>query len=141
MSTEVVGVVQDARQSDWTSPIDEEVYLPYLQAAESTGTYLTFVVRATVDAEPSSRPFKSESGVRASSTMPVSTQAPIGRAKSLAARQSKGISGGEFIWHGLVIGPGNEMKYCEACGAETLDRKYCGECGAATMPVSTQAPS
>lgn len=47
----IVGVVQDARQSDWTSPIDEEVYLPYLQAAESTGTYLTFVVRATVDAE------------------------------------------------------------------------------------------
>jgi len=47
----IVGVVQDARQSDWTSPIDDEVYLPYLQNSQSTGTYLTFVVRTAAEPE------------------------------------------------------------------------------------------
>jgi predicted permease len=42
----VVGVVRDARQSDWTSPADDEIYLPYYQRPDSMGlSYLTFVLR------------------------------------------------------------------------------------------------
>ena len=42
----IVAVARDARQSDWTSPIREEIYLPYLQRTNAMGLdYLTFVVR------------------------------------------------------------------------------------------------
>jgi predicted permease len=47
----IAGIVQDARQSDWTSPIDDEIYLPYLQNAEGTGKYMTFVVRTRTNPE------------------------------------------------------------------------------------------
>jgi predicted permease len=48
----VVGVVKDARQSDWTSPPDDEIYLPYLQRPNAFGlSYLTFVIRTRTNPE------------------------------------------------------------------------------------------
>ena len=47
---QVVGVVGDARQQDWTTPPRPEVYLPYLQHP-NIPRYLTLVVRT--DAAPS----------------------------------------------------------------------------------------
>lgn len=48
----VVGVVKDARQSDWTSPADDEIYLPYLQRPDVFGlSYLSFVVRTGIQPE------------------------------------------------------------------------------------------
>ncbi|MGI8745878.1 MAG: ABC transporter permease [Bryobacteraceae bacterium] len=48
----IVGVVTDARQSDWTSPADDEIYLPYLQRPNVFGlSYLTFVVRTRIKPE------------------------------------------------------------------------------------------
>ena len=42
----IVGVVRSARQSDWTSLPDDEIYLPYYQRPDSMGlSYLTFVLR------------------------------------------------------------------------------------------------
>jgi predicted permease len=41
----IVGVVRDARQKDWTSTPEDEIYLPYLQRPDSMGlSYLTFVL-------------------------------------------------------------------------------------------------
>ena len=46
----IVGVVKNARQSDWTSPLNDEIYLPYLQQVQAMGlTTLTFVVRTQTD--------------------------------------------------------------------------------------------
>lgn len=48
----IAGVVKNARQSDWTGEPDDEVYLPYLQQAESFGTQsMAFVVRTSVKPE------------------------------------------------------------------------------------------
>ncbi|MFP5260563.1 MAG: ABC transporter permease [Blastocatellia bacterium] len=44
---EVVGVVKDLRQSDWTADPIEEMYLPHLQSAEPR--YMTLVVRSASD--------------------------------------------------------------------------------------------
>ncbi len=42
----IIGVAANARQSDWTSKPDDEIYLPYLQRPNSLGlNQLTFVVR------------------------------------------------------------------------------------------------
>ncbi len=42
----IVGVVRNARQGDWTSPAEDEIYLPYFQRPDSMGlSYLTFVLR------------------------------------------------------------------------------------------------
>ena len=42
----IIGVAANARQSDWTSEPDDEIYLPYLQRAGASGLkQLTFVVR------------------------------------------------------------------------------------------------
>jgi putative ABC transport system permease protein len=52
----VAGVVRDIHQEDWTSEIDNEVYLPYLQSKDYLGSdsfavsYLTLVVRTRDDA-------------------------------------------------------------------------------------------
>jgi predicted permease len=44
----VVGVVRNARQSDWTSPADDEFYFPYAQRLEAFGSASqTFVVRTS----------------------------------------------------------------------------------------------
>jgi putative ABC transport system permease protein len=46
----IVGVVANARQSDWTGAPDDEVYLSYAQRAGEFGlSTLTFVLRTTVD--------------------------------------------------------------------------------------------
>ena len=51
----VVGVIQDVRQEDWTSDLDNEVYLPYLQNEDYLTSsslhfnYLTVVVRTKSD--------------------------------------------------------------------------------------------
>jgi predicted permease len=46
----IVGVVRNARQNDWTSPPDDEIYLPYHQRPDSMGlSYLTFVLRTRQD--------------------------------------------------------------------------------------------
>ena len=48
----IVGVVGNARQSDWTSGLDDEVYLPYSQRPSAFGlSYLTFVIRSATSAE------------------------------------------------------------------------------------------
>ena len=48
----IVGVVKNARQSDWTSEPGEEMYLPYLQRPNAMGLkQLTFVVRTRTDPE------------------------------------------------------------------------------------------
>jgi predicted permease len=48
----IVGVVKNARQSDWTSEPGEEMYLPYLQRPNSMGLkQLTFVVRTRTSPE------------------------------------------------------------------------------------------
>ncbi len=42
----IVGVVRDARQGDWTSAPNDEIFLPYLQRANVFGlSSLTFVIR------------------------------------------------------------------------------------------------
>jgi predicted permease len=44
----IVGVVRNVRQSDWTSPADDEFYFPYAQKADSFGSSSeTFVVRTS----------------------------------------------------------------------------------------------
>jgi putative ABC transport system permease protein len=46
----IVGIARNARQSDWTAPIPEEIYVPYAQhAGEFGGTGMTFVVRTAGD--------------------------------------------------------------------------------------------
>jgi predicted permease len=47
---QVVGVVADARQQDWTTPPRPEVYLPYFQSPNAR--YLTLVVRASTPPGP-----------------------------------------------------------------------------------------
>jgi putative ABC transport system permease protein len=52
----VIGVAHDVRQDDWTSKLEPEIYLPYLQASDYLTSdrfaheYLTLVVRARNDA-------------------------------------------------------------------------------------------
>lgn len=52
----VIGVVHDIRQEDWTSELDNEVYLPYLQSKDYLDSdsfavsYLTLVIRGRSDA-------------------------------------------------------------------------------------------
>ncbi len=46
----IVGVAANARQSDWTSPPSDEVYLPFAQRSAEFGlTALTFLLRSTAD--------------------------------------------------------------------------------------------
>jgi predicted permease len=46
----IIGVVRNARQNDWTSPPNDEIYLPYDQRPDSMGlSYLTFVMRTRND--------------------------------------------------------------------------------------------
>ena len=46
----VVGVSANARQSEWSGPVPEEVYVPYAQhAGEFGGAELTFVLRTSAD--------------------------------------------------------------------------------------------
>ncbi len=46
----IVGVVKDVRQNSWTSPIGDEMYLPYYQAPDAMGlSFLTFVLRTQGD--------------------------------------------------------------------------------------------
>jgi putative ABC transport system permease protein len=46
----IVGVAANARQSDWTSAPEEEVYLPFAQRAGEFGLHtMTFVIRSSVD--------------------------------------------------------------------------------------------
>ena len=45
---QVVGVVGDARQQDWTTPPRPEVYLPYFQNP-TIPRYLTLVVRTATE--------------------------------------------------------------------------------------------
>ena len=46
----IVGVVRNARQNDWTTPPNDEIYLPYNQRPDSMGlSYLTFVLRTRND--------------------------------------------------------------------------------------------
>ncbi len=68
----VVGVVKNVIQSDWTTPADHEIYLPYLQRPAAFGlTALTFVVRTAV--APESLAKSSESAVRTlDRTIPIS---------------------------------------------------------------------
>src|SRR5207249_1804600 len=48
----VVGVVRDVRQSDWTSPADDEFYFPYVQRQNSLGSSSeTFVIRTATAPE------------------------------------------------------------------------------------------
>ncbi|HEY3742601.1 MAG TPA: ABC transporter permease [Bryobacteraceae bacterium] len=57
----IVGVVRDVRQGDWIAPLDNEIYVPYLQNPDSMGlSYLTFALRtrtmtATADAAAAER--------------------------------------------------------------------------------------
>ncbi|HVW06186.1 MAG TPA: ABC transporter permease [Vicinamibacterales bacterium] len=47
----VVGVVANARQSDWTSPPDDEVYVAFAQRSQEFGlSAMTFVLRTSGDA-------------------------------------------------------------------------------------------
>jgi putative ABC transport system permease protein len=49
----IVGVVANARQSDWTAPPEDEVYVAYAQRAPEFGlTSLTFVLRTTGNPGP-----------------------------------------------------------------------------------------
>jgi putative ABC transport system permease protein len=46
----IVGIVRNARQNDWTSPPNDEIYMPYDQRPDSMGlSYLTFVMRTGND--------------------------------------------------------------------------------------------
>jgi putative ABC transport system permease protein len=57
----IIGVVRNAKQSDWTAAPRDEIYVSYLQRPDSLGlSYLTFVLRAAMS------PDKLESGVLAS---------------------------------------------------------------------------
>jgi putative ABC transport system permease protein len=48
----VVGVAHNSRQSDWTSPADDEFYFPYAQRLDAFGSASeTFVLRTTVTPE------------------------------------------------------------------------------------------
>jgi predicted permease len=68
----VVGVVKNARQSDWTSEPGDEVYLPYLQRPNSFGLkQLTFVVRTRTSPEPLLRTVQTEVG-KLDKSLPVS---------------------------------------------------------------------
>jgi predicted permease len=52
----VIGVVRNARQSDWTSDPNDEIYLPYLQRPAAFGlNTLTFVVRTAADPDTMGR--------------------------------------------------------------------------------------
>jgi putative ABC transport system permease protein len=47
----IIGVAANARQADWTSPPDDEVYLAHAQRAAEFGlAHMTFVVRSATDA-------------------------------------------------------------------------------------------
>lgn len=46
----IIGIAANARQSDWTSAPDDEIYVPYYQRPDSFGlSYLTFVLRTRTD--------------------------------------------------------------------------------------------
>src|SRR5207302_8919383 len=55
----IVGVVRNARQSDWTSEPGDEVYVPYLQRP-SAFKQLTFVVRTRSEPESLARAVQAE---------------------------------------------------------------------------------
>jgi putative ABC transport system permease protein len=48
----IIGVVRNAKQSDWTAAPKEEIYVSYLQRPDSLGlSYLTFVLRTDIQPE------------------------------------------------------------------------------------------
>jgi putative ABC transport system permease protein len=53
----IVGVTRDVKQSNWTGPLDNEVYIPFLQDAEFLNgqhpwrAYVSIVIRTDTDAE------------------------------------------------------------------------------------------
>jgi putative ABC transport system permease protein len=53
----IVGVIQDVKQSNWTGPLDNEVYMPFLQDTQFLSSqqppraYVSIVVRTDTDAE------------------------------------------------------------------------------------------
>lgn len=53
----IVGVIQDVKQSNWTGPLDNEVYIPFLQDTQFLSSpqpgraYVSIVVRTDTDAE------------------------------------------------------------------------------------------
>jgi len=54
----IIGIAKDVRQSDWTGPVDDEIYLPYMQRSGAAGLKaLTFVVRASSSIEAVVRKF------------------------------------------------------------------------------------
>jgi len=53
----VIGVIKDVKQSTWTGPLDNEVYIPFLQDAEFLNSqspqqaYVSIVIRSDTDAD------------------------------------------------------------------------------------------
>ncbi len=53
----IVGVIKDVKQSNWTGPLDNEVYVPFLQTAEFLNSqhpwqaYVSILIRTDSDAE------------------------------------------------------------------------------------------
>jgi predicted permease len=53
----IVGVIKDVKQSNWTGPLDNEVYIPFLQQADFLNSqhpwqaYVSIVIRTDSDAE------------------------------------------------------------------------------------------
>ncbi len=53
----IVGVIKDVKQSNWTGPLDNEVYIPFLQTAEFLNSqhpwqaYVSILIRTDSDAE------------------------------------------------------------------------------------------
>jgi putative ABC transport system permease protein len=45
----VIGVVKNDVRSEWSAPAEEEMFLPFLQAANSAGPYMTIVARTSGD--------------------------------------------------------------------------------------------
>jgi predicted permease len=75
----IIGVVANARQSDWTSEPGDEIYLPYLQRPNAFGLkQLTFVVRTGADPEALISAVEKQVE-RIDSDLPVSHPAAMGR--------------------------------------------------------------
>jgi predicted permease len=56
----VVGVARDVKQSDWTAPPDNEMYLPYSPASAGNFSYMTLVVRSQGDSAALERAIRHE---------------------------------------------------------------------------------
>jgi predicted lysophospholipase L1 biosynthesis ABC-type transport system permease subunit len=56
----VVGIARDVKQSDWTAPPDNEMYLPYTPATAGDFSYMTLVVRSQGDSATLERAIRHE---------------------------------------------------------------------------------